>query len=321
MGGDELPFPVDADGFLSAGWLLPTWPVEALSAGMLVTPEVAARGGPLVLLGEPGVGKTTVFAGLAAGLAAIEDVPDGAPALLWVDGGQLTDVSFAELLGARLAALPGHGVVTGVSAAVPDAASAQGAGPAVALTVVLDQLDESTMLPRVGGALSRALTGRDTSQVRLLLGCRTADYPSTLTEELRRLFGRCVLADLAPLTLAQAEELASSAGVDGVALVEAAVARGAGALASVPLTLELLVRVYREHGHLEGSPRDLFARGVRLLVAEPDESRWQDAEVPGSSDQRLVVAGRVAAGLLLSGRRTSSSPTGSPPTPTPSTPH
>jgi hypothetical protein len=147
------------------------------------------------------------------------------------------------------------------------------------------------------------MKGRDTSRLRILLACRTADYPSVLTTVLRDAVGGCVLADLAPLTRAEAVTLAASADLDGEAVVAAAVAAGAGALASVPLTLELLVRVFHQTGALEGNPADLFAKGARLLADEHDERRRAAATVT-SLDQRMAIAGRIAARLLLAGRRT-----------------
>lgn len=274
-----------------------------LSPGMLVSPDTAAEAGALVLLGEPGVGKTTVFDGLTAGLLEAGEAGDGEPARLLVDGAELTDSSFEAWLGRYLSQLPeqpARGLLAGHQ--MQDA-SHEGHRQAT-LTLVLDQLDECPMLPRLAAALRRALKRRDTSALRLLVGCRTADYPSELTEVFSQSFGRCFLADLAPLTRTQAEVLAGSCGIDGVALVGAAVAAGAGALASVPLTLELLVKVYREHGQLEGRPSDLFAQGVRLLADEPDPARRRGGDQAGSVDQRLAIARRVAARLLLCGGRT-----------------
>jgi hypothetical protein len=75
---------------------------------------------------------------------------------------------------------------------------------------IIDQVDESQFLPYLATRLRKALAGRDTSRLCIVLGCRTADYPSKLTEALRSQGRDCVLVDLAPLTREQALRLASS---------------------------------------------------------------------------------------------------------------
>ncbi|WP_433261601.1 NACHT domain-containing protein [Actinosynnema sp. CS-041913] len=284
----DTPFDLDAAGFLdvSVRW----WRTAgAALPGGLLTPEEASGGGALVLLGEPGVGKSSAFRRLVDGLTDITDQADGdkSHAVLWVDGGDLVDASFDELIGVHLKGL---------------AAPGQPAGELnhPRLTLVIDQLDESPMREWLPGRLGRALDRIPRGAVRLLIACRTADYPPALTDVLNRHVDDYVLADLAPLTRAQAVQLASTVHDDGQALVEAAVAVGAGALASVPLTLELLVRIHNREGRLTGGPAALFAQGTRLLAEEPD--RYRNSE-QFSVDQRLAVAGRIAARLLLSGRR------------------
>jgi hypothetical protein len=298
---DESPFPLDQDGFLnplaaraSTG--------ETLSPGMLVAPATAADTGALVLLGEPGLGKTTVFLDLTEGLPDYREASEGDPAVLRLDAARLTDATFQDLLGRHLRALS---TVRRPNPARSSRGLASDDSPRHdhALTVVLDQIDESPMLRRLADEIADALKGQDTSGVRILVACRTADYPPALTDVLKSAFGECVLADLAPLTRDEAVRLANSVDVDGEALITSAVALSAGALASVPLTLDLLVRVFREEP-LTGSPAELFAKGVHRLADEYDARRRPEAEAVASLDQRLAVAGRIAARLLLSGRRT-----------------
>lgn len=276
--GDEFTLPLDDAGFLDAS-APRVMSVEAISPGALVAPELAVQAGPLVLLGEPGIGKSTTFEGLVADRRHV-----------WVDAADLTDVTFDELVGRHLQDLP----------ETPDVAASSDTAPVV---VVLDQIDESPIVRRLAGSLQRGLEGRDVSRLLLMLACRTADYPQNLTDALRASGIDPVLADLVPLTRDQAVQLADSAeGVIGADLIEVAVEVGAGVLASVPLTLAMLVRTYRKRGELEPHPRKLFGDGVVQLADEPDEDRR--GTFVSTTDQRLAVAGRTAAHLLLSGRRT-----------------
>jgi hypothetical protein len=267
----------------------------------LIEPHIAAEAGALVLLGEPGVGKTTVFERLTNS----GTVADGASTPLqpiWVDAADLSDVTFDEQLGRHLRALPAK--QDRPLTAEADMPEERVADPSAMLIVVIDQLDESPLMRHLAARLRASLTGRDTSGLRLLVACRTADYPAGLTEVLRSACGECVLADLAPLTRDDAVRLASSADqVDGESLIAAAVEAGAGVLASVPLTLGLLIRTHRRTGSLDARPTELFAHGVTQLIEEHDDER-QVVSDETSVAQRVAIAGRIAARLLLSGRRT-----------------
>lgn len=63
---DEDPFPLDDDGFLSP-WAPVAGATDEIARGAILEPAMAASGGALVLLGEPGAGKTTVFEELTRG--------------------------------------------------------------------------------------------------------------------------------------------------------------------------------------------------------------------------------------------------------------
>src|SRR6266545_1848783 len=298
---DDIPFPVGDDGFLDPSTLQVS-SADTLMPGALVDPRAAAEAGALVLLGEPGVGKTTLFEQLALG----RDEAQGASttrAPVWVDAADLTDATFNELLGRHLKTLPARRHRSPAVEVDVSAASVVGeAGPM--LTIVIDQLDDSPLIRHLAGRLRPLLAARETSQLRFLVACRTADYPASLTQVLRSTFGDCILADLAPLTRADAVRLAYSADhVDGESLIAAAVEAGASVLASVPLTLGLSVRTYRRTGALNARPTELFAQGVTQLIEEHDDSR-RAVEEETSVAQRTAIAGRIAARLLLTGRRT-----------------
>ncbi|WP_151478237.1 hypothetical protein [Streptomyces albicerus] len=260
-----------------------------LREGALALPSVVAAAGATVVLGEPGAGKTSVLEDLTDGLPRVVDSWAGdTDACLWVSGADLTEVSYQDELGRHLDALPTAG---------------EAAGDAGVLTVVLDQTDESPLRPYLSRRLNKSLRNRDTTQVRFLMACRTADYPAAMTPVLSDAFGACWCVDLAPLSRDEAVALADSAKVAGKELVSAAEAAGASVLAGVPLTLELLVLTYRADGRLHGTPEVLFARGVGWLAEDPDPHRLSRAVIT-TAPQRLQAAGRVAAWMLLSGRRT-----------------
>lgn len=293
---DEEPFPLDATGFLDDSVTVATT-AEELVPGMLVRPSVAASVGALVLLGEPGVGKTTVFTELTEGLIPLDNAHDRDGGIVHLDAVRLTDANFDVLLGRHLRQLPTRSDSTGRPVGATSAASPP------ALTIVIDQLDESPMLRRFAPEFAAALTHRDTTPLRILVACRTADYPTAISEVLSSALGGCVLADLAPLTRLEAVKLADSAGVSGEDLITAAATMAAGTLASVPLTLELLVRIYLTDAQLPPTAAEVFAKGVQRLADEHDLDRRACGSTIGV-DERVAIAGRIAARLLFAGRRT-----------------
>ncbi|MFJ5228905.1 NACHT domain-containing protein [Kitasatospora sp. NPDC088391] len=295
-------FPLDPDGFFAD---IPAFarPGDADRVGGLVAAADIADREAIVLLGEPGAGKTSLFRMLASDLPEWDDpaLPASADRLLWIDGPELTPATYDEVLGRHLAALPTR---------TPGRTRAAGG----VLTVVIDQLDESELVRSSGlpARLARSLRNKAPDALRLRVACRTGDYPARLTRVLHETFGSCALLDLAPLSRKDAVMLAESAltgteGTDtgrGEQLVAEIVAVRAGALASVPLTLELMVRTYLTTGHLAGGALELFDSGVQLLAQEYDEERCPASPPSTTWLQRLEIAGRIAARLVLSGRRT-----------------
>jgi hypothetical protein len=261
----EEPFATTDDGFLVP-------PVELFDRprpGAIVTPQVAAGSGSLVLLGEPGVGKTTAFRRLVMERESESRFHE----VVWIEAVALVDATFDAMIGRHL------------SSSEP-----------ASLTVVIDQLDESQMLGRLAARLRTVGVSR--RPVTFLVACRTAEFPRDLSTVLKDLSGSCVVADLAPLTKQQATDLVTGHAYSPAELIDAAIDSGAGALASVPLTLEVIGRVFESRGQLPRRAADLFALAVERLAEEPIGG------LHATASQRVAIAGRAAARMLLSGRRT-----------------
>jgi NACHT domain len=290
------------DGFLSE-------PPESLglltnqatsSPGGLEPVSSAATSGAVVMLGEPGLGKSTSLQGLVRDLPAWESVQAHEHGLAWVDLVEVDATTFDELVTEPLQRLPS--VASGEDrTGAPSDGLEQATQPR--LTLVLDGVDECPLEPkRLVGRLRRVLSRRDLGRLRLLVGCRTADYSPALHEFLTALLLELRVVELAPLTRANVAALAEDRGVDADAFLAAVGAASAGALAAVPLTLDLLLRLFQQDSRLVGGAVALFEQGVLALADEPDEDRRASELRTGSAHQRVAVAARVCATLVLCGK-------------------
>ena len=97
--------PLDNDGFLECSRET-TWNSDALIPGMLVSVSMAASRGTLVLLGEPGAGKSSAFDALTYELPSIDDVDSDRRSAIRINAVDLVDSTFDELLGRHIAAFP-----------------------------------------------------------------------------------------------------------------------------------------------------------------------------------------------------------------------
>jgi hypothetical protein len=290
-------FPIEVERFVvpqregaevrldSLGMLMAPVSAAIPGNGLLRVTDLASAGS-FCLLGEPGAGKTTALG------TVVRDVPDVAStgpeqdAVLTVSLAEVTDLAaFRERVCAPALARAG----------------ASGGGR---LTVVLDGLDECPV-PGAGKALAgllRDFLGQvDATALRVIVGCRSAEYPQAVHDVLQSMlkpFGRF---ELAPLSRRDVAELASSRGVSAADFLAEVARTGTGPLASLPLSLDLLLRQFSESGRVPGTPVELYGAALRSLADEPDPHR-DPARVLASGEQAFVVAARLCCYLLLCGR-------------------
>lgn len=253
---------LDDDGFRST----------TVAAGQLPVAAIEPRAS-VAVLGEPGIGKSRAVCDLTAGDRAVIDVG-------------LDSVTDVHDLQDRLAAV--------------DAALDEGIPPHQ-ITVVLDSVDECPIPTKVLlHHLEATLRRHPTS--RVVLGCRTADWPVSLGARLQALLPGLKVYELLPLGRADIAELAATRGADGAGFLTAVVDAAAVPLAALPLTLDLLLGTYQQSGRLPGSADDLYEQGLLLLVEEHDPDRPSAKKPAGTAPQRLAVAAKLAAYTMLCGR-------------------
>jgi hypothetical protein len=242
--------------------------------------------GCLMLLGEPGLGKSTALRRERGDMAT--GVGHGDLLTVAVDLGATRDeeVLRSKIFGSEVFQNWSHGEGT--------------------LHLQLDSLDEARLrIEVIADLLLEGLQGADVARLRLQIACRSADRHHRLEEDLAKLFGDEVFAvyELLPLRVADVSAFAQDAGVDADSFVAEVVGRNLASFASRPLTLRFLLGAAKSGGGLPDSITDLYFGGCKLLLEEPDEDR-RGGSVAGtlSVSQRVAIASRIAGAVMFSGR-------------------
>ena len=240
----------------------------------------------LILLGEPGMGKSTTLKMDEARLSAQDSQHHAA---LRVD---LRAFSSETALCRR----------TFESTEFQSWASGS-----TQMVLYLDSLDEALLrIDSIASFLADELPRYPVDRLSIRIACRTAVWPGqTLEPALKRMWGEGNVAafELAPLRRCDVIVAAELQHIDPDEFLRAVFEADAVLFAIKPLTLNMLFSIYKREGRLPRGITDLYNRGCLTLAEEPNPSR-RDSSLRGSlsARQRLRVAGRIAAITVLSNR-------------------
>ena len=174
------------------------------------------------------------------------------------------------------------------------------------LLLYLDSLDECLdRVDHVAELLRDELASLPHTRLTLWIVSRTADWPTELEEHLRSWWGAddVSIVELAPLTRRNAADAANASGLDSEAFMRQVDDMDIGPLASKPLTLQMLLNIYRSAGSLPESQADVYRKGCLLLCDEPEQQRRRRQRGRPSAEQRLAIAERIAAATILANKR------------------
>jgi predicted NACHT family NTPase len=249
--------------------------------------ESFSSGRVLVLLGEPGIGKTQTMLAEHQQTDAVVTKTGGRTLLVPLGQYGSEDRLIRELLE--------HPIV------------ADWKNGAYDLHIFLDSLDEALLrIDTISEILTTSLAKLPFQRLYLRIACRTADWPNDLEHGLQELFGKDSVSayELVPLQKKDVAEAAIQNGLDAEAFLNEIAARGVVPFAIKPVTLDMLINIYRQHGKFPKSQAELYLQGCRLLceVRPQPQLRGPHQIQKLTPDQRLAVGSRVAAVTVFSRR-------------------
>ncbi len=175
------------------------------------------------------------------------------------------------------------------------------------LHLFLDSLDEGLLSINVLAAwLADKVEKLPSERLYLRIACRTLEWPELLGNSLAKWIGKDDEVShyvLAPLRKKDVEEAARVSGLDAELFFNQVEYSAVVPFAIKPVTLNFLLSVYRQQGSLPNSQTDLYLEGCRLLATETGESR-RVAGYKGelTAEQRLAVSARIAACMIFGNR-------------------
>jgi len=171
----------------------------------------------------------------------------------------------------------------------------------------LDSLDECLLrIDTLYSLLLEELKKLPIERLSLRLACRTADWQTFLENGLTRLWGeqKVGVYELVPLRKRDVIEAAKANDLIPEDFLQEIDRMEAVPLAFKPVTLNFLLNTYRQNGNLPPTQKELYLQGCTLLCEETNESRRATTTLMGtlSARQRLAVAARIAALTIFTNR-------------------
>jgi predicted NACHT family NTPase len=181
------------------------------------------------------------------------------------------------------------------------------------LYLFLDSLDEgmltvANLATQIADEFSKAMYRNKLDRLYLRIACRTAVFPRILEEKVEELWkeNNTAIYELAPLRRIDVENAAKEENIESQEFLSEVWGKALVPLAIKPLTLRFLLNIYKSNGNQFPSDQtlcSLYLKGCKLLCEENNLSR-QGSNQRGTleADQRLIIAARIAAITVFANR-------------------
>jgi hypothetical protein len=170
------------------------------------------------------------------------------------------------------------------------------------LYLFLDSIDEGLLrITSLAELLAQELGRCDIKRLSLRITCRTAEWPHSLEESLKGLWGEANISvlELAPLRRRDVQAAAEAEGLDAERFPYAVQDKHAVPLAIKPITLRMLMNVFRGTGTFPLDQAELYEQGCQRLC---EEQRDTGTRPSVTVDVLFAAASRIAAATVFGNR-------------------
>jgi hypothetical protein len=256
---------------------------EGLNPNVHELDRLIPESGPLILCGDPGIGKTHEF----RRLKEIMQVSNNHDVLALTF--RLHISSLSEFRHRTVESAVWNEWRTGDKF----------------LTLMIDGVDEGLIrIPTFISALLGLLEGEPIARLRLLLTCRSAEWPDSQGDALIGLWpakenGAKPVYELCPLRFKDVQLAAKEWLGDADEFAEAIWKSQVTGLATRPVTLFLLLNEFLGTGSLPSSHRELYRKGTWKLIGEVDPARLEILRATQRSGTHVSLEERYQSAQLL----------------------
>lgn len=240
----------------------------------------------LVILGEPGIGKTSVLESMYR--FRLGNLPSNSIALKW----NLNQFSTDDLLVRDIFQ----------SAEILEWKKSKDQN----LYLYLDSLDECLLhIDTLKQLLASQIARLDLKRLRLRISCRTGVWPSYLEDELKGSFGleEILVFTVAPLRRADIVGACEVEKIDEEKFLTEVVKIGASPFAIKPVTLGFLLKTFKENAKLPETQNQIYTLGCKQLCEEYSSSRRGSKNASQLSIEiKFQIACRIAYISIFSNR-------------------
>jgi hypothetical protein len=179
------------------------------------------------------------------------------------------------------------------------------------LYLFLDSLDEALLNINVlSTALPTEIKHLPVERLYFRIASRIADWPVNLEHELKSIWDEpekqnVLVYELLPLRKRDVEEFAKANDINSNVFIKNIEERDGQPFAIKPVTLSFLTKIYKRDGDIPKTKKEMYIKGSLHLCTEENRSRIASRRSGRlTSEQKMKIAGRIAALSLFSNKAT-----------------